>query len=416
VQAAPPGPPKREPGRLLEKAYPELAYPPLEYRWLAVARLWNVIHSFYPYLALLDQPWDQTLLDAIPLVEAAGDEDAWLHAMLRLTAQINDSHTSLQGGHTLRVLGEVGPGLDLLLLDKEPVVAGFSADPARKAGVLPGDVIETVDGEALRARMTRLEPECAASLPALRSLSAAYRALRGPFGSEVTLGLRAPDGGKRTVKVTRPAQPLTQPPDPAEPPFKRLPGNVGYVDLMHLERAQVPAMFEALLDTRALVFDLRGYPRGTAWSLAPRLNVKGAKYAALFHREQRVGGSGDRIEFLQPIDASDQPLYRGRVIVLINEQAISQSEHTGLYLESAADVTFIGSPTQGANGDVTNTVLPGGLRVRFTGHDVRHADGRQLQRVGLQPQLQVRPTPAGLRAGRDEVLERALKELGPEKR
>jgi C-terminal processing protease CtpA/Prc len=56
--------------------------------------------------------------------------------------------------------------------------------------------------------------------------------------------------------------------------------------------------------------------------------------------------------------------------------------------------------------------LPGGLYVSFTGHDVRHADGRQLQRIGLQPQVSVRPTAAGIRAGRDEVLERALELLG----
>lgn len=37
---------------------------------------------------------------------------------------------------------------------------------------------------------------------------------------------------------------------------------------------------------------------------------------------------------------------------------------------------------------------------------VRHADGRQLQRVGIQPHVRVSPTIAGLCAGRDEVLER----------
>ena len=43
---------------------------------------------------------------------------------------------------------------------------------------------------------------------------------------------------------------------------------------------------------------------------------------------------------------------------------------------------------------------------------MRHADGRQLQRVGLQPQVPVSPTIAGIRAGRDEVLEAALKYVG----
>jgi len=54
--------------------------------------------------------------------------------------------------------------------------------------------------------------------------------------------------------------------------------------------------------------------------------------------------------------------------------------------------------------------------VKLSGHDVRHADGRQLQRVGLQPHVRVAPTIAGIRAGRDEVLEKAIvymKELKP---
>jgi len=83
-------------------------------------------------------------------------------------------------------------------------------------------------------------------------------------------------------------------------------------------------------------------------------------------------------------------------VQLINEAAISQSEHTYLFFESATDVTFIGTPTAGANGDVTYMVLPGNLQLSFTGHNVRHADGRQLQRVGIQPTIRVAPTIRGL--------------------
>ena len=37
------------------------AAPTLEHRILALYRLWNVIHFFYPYQALLDSPWDPLL-------------------------------------------------------------------------------------------------------------------------------------------------------------------------------------------------------------------------------------------------------------------------------------------------------------------------------------------------------------------
>lgn len=68
-------------------------------------------------------------------------------------------------------------------------------------------------------------------------------------------------------------------------------------------------------------------------------------------------------------------------------------------------------PTTGANGDVTWFPVPGGIRINFSGHDVRWPDGRQLQRVGLKPDVEVAPTIAGIRAGRDEVLEKAVEYL-----
>jgi hypothetical protein len=68
---------------------------------------------------------------------------------------------------------------------------------------------------------------------------------------------------------------------------------------------------------------------------------------------------------------------------------------------------FVGSSTMGANGEVTTLTVPGDIVVSFSGHDVRHADGRRLQRVGFFPHIEVRPTIEGIRDGRDEVLERA---------
>jgi C-terminal processing protease CtpA/Prc len=101
-------------------------------------------------------------------------------------------------------------------------------------------------------------------------------------------------------------------------------------------------------------------------------------------------------------------MYRGPTVMLIDERAMSLAEHTGLWFEAANGTKFIGSNSAGANGDTTVLVLPGEIFVVFTGHDVRHADGRQLQRIGLVPDVAIRPTIEGIRAGRDEVLEGAI--------
>jgi len=101
--------------------------------------------------------------------------------------------------------------------------------------------------------------------------------------------------------------------------------------------------------------------------------------------------------------------YKGGVILLMDERSQSAAESVGLILEAGAKHTFVGSPTSGADGVITTVTLPGALRLYFTGMNYMHGDGRQLQRVGLQPDVLVRPTPTGLAEGRDEVLERAIR-------
>ena len=53
--------------------------------------------------------------------------------------------------------------------------------------------------------------------------------------------------------------------------------------------------------------------------------------------------------------------------------------------------------------------MPGGFTVAFTGMRVTGHDGQTPYHLsGVRPDVTVTPTLAGLRAGRDEVLDRAL--------
>jgi C-terminal processing protease CtpA/Prc len=173
----------------------------------------------------------------------------------------------------------------------------------------------------------------------------------------------------------------------------------------------VDSMFATLADTRAIVFDMRGYPQGTAWPIAPRLTDRANVPAARFYRAQPMWRDTTEVitaAFVQTLPPATGPRYSGLTVMLIDERTLSQAEHTGLFLRAANGTRFIGSPTAGANGDVTTLVIPGGIALGFSGQGVEAMDGTRLQRVGLKPDVLVRPTIAGIRAGRDEVLERAL--------
>ena len=78
-------------------------------------------------------------------------------------------------------------------------------------------------------------------------------------------------------------------------------------------------------------------------------------------------------------------------------------------LQTAPDATVIGSQTAGADGNASRLVLPGGISTSFTGIGVFYPDGTETQRVGIVPDIEIRPTVAGLQRGQDEVLERAVR-------
>jgi C-terminal processing protease CtpA/Prc len=188
-----------------------------------------------------------------------------------------------------------------------------------------------------------------------------------------------------------------------------LPSGYGYIDLERLTTAEVDKAFDVIKNTPAVIFDIRGYPKGVFALLGSHLAATRVPTSRFGEPRPSSPDSTevDRAEFLQYAQPGLER-YKGKVVALINAEAISQSEHTCLWLEATAGGKFVGSATNGANGDVTQAVLPGGIVINFSGHDVRHADGSQLQRRGIQPDIKVEPTIAGIRAGRDEVLEKAV--------
>lgn len=399
-----------------DPTYPDMLAPDLAHRWLAVIRAWNVIDLFYPYLHLLDD-WDAVLPEFLARMETAESGRDYAVTLQEMMARVADGHTSLGGHPELRTFfGDPVP-LEVRWVEGAPVVTAIWHESARVAGVEIGDALLAVDGEPVAARMERLRKYLPGSTEATVRQRTCRSLARGPAGSTAVLSLQGVDGTLREVKLTRDPKALPIRPPKEGETVRILPGNIGYMDLTRLTVAEVPAAFEKVKLTRALVFDMRGYPNGTAWSIAPRINTRNAKVGAQFRRSQVSAFSVEESEsgfyFAQPLPKGppDLPKYTQPTVMLIDDRAISQSEHSGLFFEAANGTRFIGTASAGANGDVTSFTLPGGISVYFTGHDVRHADGRQLQRVGLVPDVEIAPTRAGLRAGKDEVLDRAVMEL-----
>lgn len=398
-----------------DDAYAAMRAPSAAYRILAAYRYWNAIYYFYPYKQLIGETWADVLPRGIRMLEAAGDSLALGKALATMVTYTHDSHSGvIRNTALLSYLGRLPTAVQVQYIGGQPVVIRVGDDSlTQRSGIAVGDVIVAVDGENVGTRRARIAGFVASSTPQALDNAIAGRLLQGN-DSVATINVRGRDNREHQLTLPRRQNfwPLLQFPR-AGPVMSMLPGNVGYADLSLLTTAMVDSMFEMFKDTKGIIFDDRGYPQGTAWSIAPRLSAAPVP-AAAFQRPLVMSpdsAAWSTYAFIQSTPRGSQGAYHGKTILLVDERTISQAEHTGLFLKAANKTTIVGSPTMGANGDVTTVALVAGMYATFTGHDVRHADGRQLQRVGLQPDVVVRPTLAGIRAGRDEVLERALKIL-----
>ncbi|AKQ65874.1 Peptidase, S41 family [Myxococcus hansupus] len=390
-----------------EPGYENAPYPSREQRLLAGAKLWTVVRYFFPYTHLMDQPWESRLPGLLQKLEEAPDAKAYALALAEAGTWLQDGHVVMRGHPELQRFFGVGPQIWVTDIDGKAVVLEVRT-PEAAPGLAVGDVIEKVNGEPMEARVRRFAPYTSGATPASLRDTVLRRALSGAEGTTSTLTVRGAQGPK-DVKLTH--QSGWTPPATTQAPYRILEGNIGFVDFRLLEAWQVPEVFEKLKGTRGIVFDLRNYPRGSMWALGPYIDVKGSRPYAQYERPMTGGMREGRQKLSDAVPASETPKYRGRTVTLIDTRTMSQAEHTGLMLEATADTRFLGSATAGTNGDITHAVLPGGIQFTFTGQEVRHGDGRQLQRKGLVPHVKLRPTVAGLQVGRDELLERAIQLL-----
>ncbi|OJJ20876.1 hypothetical protein BKI52_09855 [marine bacterium AO1-C] len=399
------------------KGFANNYYPTLGNRLLAASKIWTVIHYFFAYKDLMENDWNEVFKQAIPRLAEATDSLQYTLAIAKMYKNIEDGHGFIRSRVLRRYLGTASPPIKIQFIEGKPVVTALMPEYKGKE-IEVGDIIVAVDGEKVEDRFNRLAQVIAASNQWTLASYISYFLLNGNDNTQALLKIQKEPGGTiKEVKVLR-ANKMSATLSKHrqgrndQPMVRLISKDIGYADLDRLTRGQVKKMFKQFKDTKAIIFDMRGYPKATAWKIAPYLSDKRVP-AADFRRYSPKSVSIDQKPinmtlFKQSIPQPRKTQYKGITVMLMNESTQSQAEHTGLFFKAANDTKFIGSPTAGANGDITMFKIPGNIALMFSGHDVRHIDGKQLQKVGLKPHVLVKPTIKGIKAGKDEVLEKAI--------
>jgi hypothetical protein len=396
-----------------EKPYPgNITYNDAGFRLLSLFRYWNIIQYFFPYKNLIGEDWNNILSEYVPKFINASSELNYKLTLLTLIARIHDTHANIWGyDAALQAFkGSNYAPAEVKFIENQPVVTGFISTKTGKAsGLQKGDIIVSVNDKKPEKIVEEKLPFTPASNYSTQLRDIAREMLRTNDSIlNITFSRNNSTAGLK-IKCYPPTElNLYGNYYKKDTCFKLLTPGIGYIYPGNIKNEYLPRVMDEVQKTKGLIIDMRCYPSDfIVYSLGEYLMPDSAEFVKFSNTSLRNPGL---FTFTHPVTVGkkNNESYKGKVIIIVNEITQSQAEFTTMALRDAPEATVIGSTTAGADGNVSEIFLPGAVRTMISGIGVYYPDGKETQRTGIVPDIEVKPTINGILQGRDELLEKAI--------
>jgi carboxyl-terminal processing protease len=323
----------------------------------AFQQTWDLIHDQYVDGDAIDE---QALIygASAGMVEALGDTG---HSRFLTPEEADEFEAAIRGE-------VIGIGVQIDLRDGFPIiVAPIDGSPADLAGIKPGDVIETINGESVEG----LDYEGLASR------------LRGDVGTQVALTLRRV-GQTDPIAVT-----ITRAKIKIVPvSWRMLPDGVAQVRLSEFSAGATEGLEAALAEVKeagagTVILDLRDNPGGLVFEavgVASQLMSEGS----VIFLEQDRDGVVRTVRTTGRGEGQELPL-----VVLINEGSASAAEILAASLRDNGRAVLLGETTFGTGTVLSPFELDDGSVALLGTALWLTPEGEQIWRVGVSPDVEV---------------------------
>ncbi len=266
------------------------------------------------------------------------------------------------------------------------VVQVFDDSPADRAGIVPGEVIVSVDGDSIAGE----------------SSNEATGRIKGPEGTEVTLGVRDAKSDKvRQLRMIRAEVALPNVSSRVETVDGR---ELGYVRMLSFSEGAHALLAKAVRKVEregaeGIVLDLRGNPGGLLDEAVLSASIFLPEGEVVVSTESRT--QGDSVHETVGGTVSKLPL-----VVLIDRGTASAAEILAAALADNADALVVGARSFGKGVFQQEEPLANGGALKLTVGEYFTPDGVNLARSrGIHPDVKVGDDPE---TPVDEGKERAL--------
>jgi C-terminal processing protease CtpA/Prc len=394
-----------------EKAYANMVTPDAGYRVLSLFRYWNMIHYFFPYKYAIGEDWNKVLPEFLPKFVEGNDSLKYRLAELELITRIHDTHAGFYSSIVEEHWGNfISPAQVKFIEDKAVVTGFYDEEKSAESGLMIGDVILKVGQKNVEDIVKDYEPYSPASNRTVQLREISRFLLRAKQETvEVTvqregktIDLKIPLVNNSSVNQYKEFSGVT------DTCFKFIGKDIAYFNLGKIKAKYLKTLMKNSEGTKGMIIDLRNYPSDfMVYEMDKYLLPKQTEFAKFTTGDPTYPGV---FYMSAPVKngRKNDDFYKGKIVILVNELTQSQAEYTTMALRTAPNATVVGSTTAGADGNISQIILPGGSRTIISGIGVFYPNGEPTQRVGIIPDIEVKPTLKGIKEGKDEVLEKAI--------
>jgi carboxyl-terminal processing protease len=264
----------------------------------------------------------------------------------------------------------------------------FASSPADQAGIVAGELIVSVDGKSIAGETSQASTE----------------KIKGPEGSEVTIGVRNPAGKIRELEIVRAEISVPV----ASGQIKEVGGRkLGYVRLISFSEGAHGLLRKAIEKVtregaEGIVLDLRANGGGLLDEAVLSASVFLPEDEVVVTTESRTQG-----DVVYETVGGNLPALP--TVVLIDRSTASAAEILAAALADNADATVVGTRSYGKGVFQQEIGLSNGGALKLTIGEYFTPDGVNLARSGgVHPDVRTKDDP---QTARDEALQRALEVL-----
>jgi carboxyl-terminal processing protease len=386
-------------------------------------KVWEDIRDRYYDPSFNGVNWDNVHMRYRPLIQAASDDAHFYMLISRMTGELHDAHTRFNSPEQWKNYKKqqgVGAGVSVDDIDGRAVIVAVRRESsAAQAGIEPGMVILSVDGQPIADRIAEIESNKPPSSSDRATRIFSYnRLFAGPPDSELRLGLERADRSRFHVTLTR--QTFSAAADVAT---DVLPSGNGYIRFDGFQPSIVKGFRRALerfRNTPGIVIDLRRNGGGDLGVLLPIAGYFFDKKTLFAKDKTRSGKPLSEFVgiFKLPLDLyvgkSGDQIYSGPVVILMSARSASSSEVFAAGMQDTRRARIVGSQSCGCVlGIAKPREMKGGGVLEISEVLWFSPKGRRLEGTGILPDEIVMPTVSDLQRRRDPAIEaadRALRE------